>query len=174
MPGIPWLSAFSELNVRTYVTVEDRPGIYFFSLDAGRRIAVDAARLYGLPYYHARMSCVHDGDSIAYNSLRIHPNAPAAALRVYYRPVGPAAAAEPGSLDDWLTSRYCLYTVGRRGRVFRVEIDHPDWQLQPAEAQIKDNTMTAPLGLTLPDMPPLLHFARRLEVVVWLRERVRP
>jgi uncharacterized protein YqjF (DUF2071 family) len=174
VPGIPWLSAFPELNVRTYVTLDGKPGVYFFSLDAGRRIAVEAARRYGLPYYHARMSCVREGPVVTYDSLRIHPNAPKVALRVRYQPTGPRAAAGAGSLDDWLTARYCLYTADHRGRVFRVEIDHPAWPLQPADAQIDVNTMTAPLGLALPDTQPLLHFARRLDVVVWLRERVLP
>jgi uncharacterized protein YqjF (DUF2071 family) len=174
LPGVPWLSAFPELNVRTYVTLDGKPGVYFFSLDAGRRLAVEAARRYGLPYYHARMSCVREGRGVAYESLRIHPNAPDAALLIHYRPTGPRAVAESRSLDDWLTARYCVYTVDRRDRVFRIEIDHSRWPLQPADAQIHFNTMMAPLGLALPDTQPLLHFARRLDVVVWLRERVRP
>src|SRR3954462_15452426 len=31
---LPGASSFLELNVRTYVTAGDRPGIWFFSLDA--------------------------------------------------------------------------------------------------------------------------------------------
>src|SRR5690606_20213232 len=38
LPAVPWLSAFPELNVRTYVRLRDRGvekrGVYFFSLDA--------------------------------------------------------------------------------------------------------------------------------------------
>ena len=53
-PAVPWLSAFPELNVRTYVRVADRSGVYFFSLVAGRRLAVAAARpLLTLPYQAA-------------------------------------------------------------------------------------------------------------------------
>ena len=57
--------------------------------------------------------------------------------------------------------------------MYRREIDHGAWPLQPAEAEIDVNTMAEPLGLRLPDVPPLLHFARRLQVVVWPQEHVR-
>src|SRR3954453_18920861 len=40
----PVLSSFPELNVRTYVTLGGRPGIWFFSLDAGGAAAGAAAR----------------------------------------------------------------------------------------------------------------------------------
>src|SRR3954463_3011927 len=39
MPAFPGLSAFPELNVRTYVTYGGTGGVYFFSLDAGSRVA---------------------------------------------------------------------------------------------------------------------------------------
>ncbi|MGH8637044.1 MAG: YqjF family protein, partial [Burkholderiales bacterium] len=56
IPALPWVSAFPELNVRTYVTVGGKPGVFFFSLDAGNPIAVRAARtLFSLPYYSAEM-----------------------------------------------------------------------------------------------------------------------
>ena len=44
MAPLPWLSRFPELNVRTYVHYDGRPGIYFLSLDAARLAAVIAAR----------------------------------------------------------------------------------------------------------------------------------
>src|SRR4051794_18976444 len=53
-PALPWLSAFPELNVRTYVTIGGKPGVWFFSLDAGNPVAVEGARsLFHLNYYNA-------------------------------------------------------------------------------------------------------------------------
>ena len=171
MPALPWISAFPELNVRTYVTLEDKPGVYFFSLDAANRLAVATARrLFLLPYFHARMSARLAGDSVRYASDRIHQGAPAASLRMAYRPTGPAQNPRPGSLEQFLTERYCLYTTDARGRPFRCNIQHPPWPLQPAEAQIEQNTMAAASKIALPDRPPLLHFARRQDMVAWLLE----
>ncbi|MEA2320644.1 MAG: uncharacterized protein QOD81_494, partial [Solirubrobacteraceae bacterium] len=83
-----------------------------------------------------------------------------------YRPTGPAAPAEPGTLDHWLVERYCLYTRDRRRRVLTADIHHPPWPLRPAEADIRVNTMAEPIGVALGE-PPLLHYARRQDVVFW-------
>jgi uncharacterized protein YqjF (DUF2071 family) len=173
-PPLPGVSNFPELNVRTYVTAEGKPGVWFFSLDAASRLAVRGARWsFHLNYYDAQMRLeqVADG-SIRYNSHRTHRGAPPADLVARYRPTGDPYRAAPSHFDSWLTDRYCLYSADRQGRVYRGEIHHPPWPLQPAEAHFESNTMTAPLGLTLPDIPPILHFARRIDVVGWLLERV--
>ncbi|HEX4000621.1 MAG TPA: DUF2071 domain-containing protein [Pirellulales bacterium] len=85
-------------------------------------------------------------------------------------PIGRSIA--PESLANWLTARFCLYSADRRGRLFRSEIDHPVWPLEPAEAIIERNTLTAPFGIALPDRAPLLHFSRRLDTVAWTLDRL--
>lgn len=172
LPPLPWLSRFPELNVRTYTTIGGRPGIWFFSLDADRLAAVVAARLtYHLPYRHARMAIARDGRRIAYHSRAT--SAPAA-LRATYEPAGPANVPEPGTLEHFLTERYCLYTHDRRGRLCRADIHHPPWSLRPARAELAENTMTAPLGIRLPDTEPLVHVAGRQDVLIWPLRRTRP
>ncbi|MFN2617021.1 MAG: YqjF family protein [Thermoleophilaceae bacterium] len=170
-PHIPGLSSFPEVNVRTYATIGGRPGIYFLSLDAARALAVAGARrAFRLPYFEADMSAGRAGSSIGYRSTRTSGDGPPAALRARYRPVGSVFQARDGTLEHFLTERYCLYTLDERGRVLRGDIHHPPWPLQEAEAEIETNTMPAPYGLTLPDEPPLLHFSRRQDVVIWSLE----
>lgn len=167
-PAIPWLSKFPELNVRTYVVVDGKPGVWFFSLDAGNPIAVAVARKwFHLPYFRARMSCEEHDGWICYRSERKHAGAPSALLEGKYRPVGEVFEGRRGSLEHFLTERYCLYAADARGRIIRGEIHHPPWQLQVAQAQITQNTMTEAAGLSLVLQEPLLHFARRQDVVVW-------
>lgn len=167
-PAWPYLSAFSELNVRTYVSDGQKPGVWFLSLDAARLTAVWFARWrFNLPYFHAAMRCQPQGDAVDYQSERRHRGAPAAGLTATYGPTSPVFRAAPGSLAHWLTERYCLYSADRRGRLFRGEINHASWPLQEAQATFSRNTMVAAQGLVLPDLPPVLHFARRLDVVVW-------
>ena len=166
MPSLPWISSFPELNVRTYVRVGDRPGIYFFSLDAGRRLAVFAARtLFNLPYYAASMAvdCLSHG--LRYRSVR-RAGAPAE-FRAEYAPIGAPFSARAGSLDYFLTERYCLYHHDRRGTPYRLEIHHAPWSLQTAGAEITTNTMAAASHFTISGPPSLLHFARRQDVVAW-------
>ncbi len=172
VPPLPGLSAFPELNVRTYTTTGGKPGVFFFSLDAGNRLAVSAARrFFHLPYFHARMSVRASGEAIHYASQRINGNAKARELNAEfagrYRPTGSVFRALPGSLEHWLTERYCLYAADTRVQIYRGEIHHRPWPLQPAEVELVMNTMTAPIGIRLPDTRPLLHFARQQDVVVW-------
>lgn len=168
LPAVPWLSAFLELNVRTYVTVGGLSGVYFFSLDAANPVAVALARaIFKLPYFRARMRLDRRDGGVLYTSRRTHAGAPRAELRAWYRPTGAAFSAIAGSLEWWLTERYCLYTVDRRGRVVRTHIHHPAWRLQPAEAAFELDTMAASHALRLAPTEPLLHFARRQDVVVW-------
>jgi uncharacterized protein len=167
VPSLPWISEFPELNVRTYVRVNDKPGIYFFSLDAGSTLAVQAARvLLNLPYYSAAMSVTASGAHIGYDSRREDSSA-AAVLSAIYRPVGAVFAAASGSLEYFLTERYCLYNLDHRGAPYRLEIHHPPWPLQAADAEFTRNTMASAAGLSVPDTLPLLHFSRRQDMVAW-------
>lgn len=167
VPSVPWLSAFPELNVRTYVVAEDRPGVYFFSLDAANPVAVALARsFFHLPYLNARMRCVLTGDTVVYTSHRSDHRAAPAELIGTYRPVGPVFVPRPGTLEHWLTERYCLYTE-HRGTLYRGDIHHVPWPLQPAEAEFTRNTLARSHGIDLPETAPLLHYSHLQEVVVW-------
>lgn len=131
LPAAAGPSSFPELNLRTYVTAGGRPGVFFFSLDAGQAVAVLTARAWlRLPYHRAAMS-----------------------------------------LEYFLTERYCPYNIGRSGRPYRLDIHHPRWPLQPAEAEFVANTMTEASGIALPRVAPLLHVAGRQSAVAWPPDR---
>lgn len=168
VPALPFVSEFAELNVRTYVTVGGRPGVYFFSLDAESAMAAAAARaLLHLPYFAARMDVWCEGQRVHYTSQRIGGEVAQADFSAHYQPVGPSYEAAPGSLDYFLTERYCLYNVDARYRVYRLEIHHLPWRLQPAEATIETNTMTEAAGIRLPAVAPVLHFSARQDTIAW-------
>jgi uncharacterized protein YqjF (DUF2071 family) len=169
---VPFLSTFPELNVRTYVIFGGKPGIYFFSLDAGSAVAVFAARrAYRLPYFHARASIRRERPWIHYVSERTGPecDAPPAAFAARYRGVGRRSPPPEASLEHWLTERYCLYTLDERQRVLRADIHHPPWPLHAAQADIDVNTMTAQIGLDVRGEP-LLHYSPRQDGVFWTLE----
>jgi hypothetical protein len=164
VPSLPWVSEFPELNVRTYVRAGDRPGVYFFSLDAGNALAVRAARiLLNLPYYPASMTLTASGNGVDYRSRRDTQ----AEFSGRYEPTGARFVAAAGSLEYFLTERYCLYHLNHRGRPYRLDIHHPPWPLQPASAELHRNTMADVNGLSLPAGRPLLHFAKRQDMVAW-------
>lgn len=168
-PDLPWISAFPELNVRLYVTRDGKPGVWFLSLDASNPLAVWAARrFYHLPYQHAKMTVDASQAGVEYRSVRRRPPV---AFEASYRATDAPYASKPGSLEHWLTERYCLYAQGPRGRILRCDVHHRQWPLQRAEAAIRRNEMLTPHGVLLPDTRPLLHFAERLEVIVWAPQK---
>jgi hypothetical protein len=167
VPALPWVSAFPELNVRTYVTHHGDPGIFFFSLDAANPLAVTVARtMFHLPYFNAAMDVELDGAWVSYRSRRTDDGT-AAALQARYRPTGPVHAPQPGTLEYFLTERYCLYTVDDSFHVQRLDIHHLPWPLQAAEATFQTNTMAAAAGIRLPSMAPVLHFSKRQDMLAW-------
>ena len=155
---MPLVSQFLELNCRTYVRGADgRPGIWFFSLDASSRAAVAVARrTYQLPYRHARFETAGD-------EVRVHTEG-GGEFRAVYRGTGEPAAPAPGSLEHFLTERYCLYAHDESG-LHRADIHHPPWLIRPAEVRLDLNTMP-PDGIEL-EGEPLCHLAERQDVLIW-------
>ena len=173
LPDVPWLSKFPELNVRTYVVRDGKPGVWFFTLDATNPLAVRVARSwFHLNYVDARIRTERNANWIKYRSERTDRVAPAAELAVDYRPVGESYYAEPGTLVDWLTSRYCLYAANKKGAIFRGEIDHAPWQLRDAQAVIHTNSMLEALGISIFGEPASIQFAKRTEVVAWSLDKI--
>jgi hypothetical protein len=186
--GIPTATAFPELNLRTYATYNGRPGVWFFSLDAGSALAVwGARRFFHLPYYKARFKVQTERDGVRYQMSRPGgnfrgrrefstagscPPEGGAVFQGKYRPTGPAFQAQPGTLAHFLTARYCLYAADKAGGLYRGEIDHEPWTLNAATLDLQTNTVAQAAGITLTDRQPHLLFAKELKVQVWDLERL--
>jgi len=176
LPRVPGTSFFEEANLRTYVRdrKSNQQGVYFFSLDANNPPAVIAARTwYQLPYYFAQMHMQPENNTPnagwRYTSKRLFTPQPAA-LRAQYRGVGVEGRlppSKPGTIEHFLTERYALFTGGTRGRLMRADVHHPQWTLEPAEAEFEELTLPAAHAIKLPATRPLLHFSRKLEVFAW-------
>jgi len=185
LPAAPGFSRLPELNVRTYVIYGGKPGVYFFSLDITSHLAVWGARtFYHLPYFHASIRTLEEGGRILYSSTRdslvrndtrllrsrggrLRPPLHNPAEFVgSYRPTRPPRIRDKGSLEDFLTARYCLYTL-HETQVYRCDIHHLPWPLQDAEARIDRNTMAAAAQIDLPDSAQILHFSKKLDVLIW-------
>lgn len=170
--SMPFSRSFTELNLRTYVRskLTGRAGVFFFSLDAASALAVAGARiLFHLPYYLATMQRDTSANgTVRYKSLRLLSTSKAAFQATYrgsgLKPNQPPS--QPGSIEHFLTERYCLFTTSR-GRILVGNIHHLPWPLEPAEAEIRINDLPRTKGLVLPATSPLLLFSKSLEVYIW-------
>lgn len=168
LPNLPYFSAFPELNVRTYVSYQGKPGVWFFSLDAGNRVAVWAGRkFYHLPYYNARFEVSDYNENISYHCKR---NSGSEEFIAQYRPITGEKEFPDESFEIWSTERYCLYCQDPEGSIHRAEVHHRKWPLQQAETDIEENTM----GGFLPcgEKHPTALFSKRIDVVVWPLKKV--
>lgn len=173
LPAVPMLSSMAEVNVRTYVIAKGVPAVYFFSLDAASSLAVGAARaMFHLPYYSARMQVEQRQGWIHYRSQRTSPGSPQAELRGRYRSAGSARRPARGSLEYFLTERYCLCSFDSSFHMHRADIHHAPWDLTLADAEFDVNTLADASGIRLPAVSPLAHYARRQDTVVWPPHRV--
>jgi uncharacterized protein YqjF (DUF2071 family) len=161
LPPLPGLSAFPQINLRTYVRVNREPGVYFFSLDAGSAPAVLAAgQFFYVPYYFAEMVFWQDGHSFSIQSTRTGPrNGAPAEFVARYAPIGSPYRPAPGALDYFLVERTVLFTTSPDGALQRGEVKRWPWQLQAAEAAIERNTIPRAAGFELPACDPVCHYA---------------
>lgn len=166
VPPIPGTDRFPELNVRTYVTLNGKPGVYFFSLDAANWVAVKGAKtIYHLPYWYSDAEIKSSGTNIEFKSKRLHD--PEIELACSYRPISEPFQATKGSFEEWLVERYCFYTLNPSGVPLRCDILHAPWVLQKAEAEFKHNTILSKQGIAVESDLPILHFAKKIEVRAW-------
>lgn len=157
-PPIPWVSKFPETNVRTYV-VDQRGerGVWFFSLDADRLLAVLGARAgFFLPYFWSRMRV----EGQHYVSERVWPGPTPASSNITIEPGG---AIDPNDLDVFLTARFRLYTTVARQLVYG-QIEHRPWPLRKGRVQRLDETLVRAAGILRPLAEPLVHFAESVDV----------
>jgi uncharacterized protein len=171
LPDVPLFSRFPELNVRTYVMMDGKPGVWFFSLDAASLPVVLGGRhLYGLPYFYARMrhhwahGWCHFSSTRWQNSTRFVAR---------YRPSGEVFRAQPGSFEHWATERYCLYSLNKAGGIARVDVHHVPWPLQKAEIAIEQCELLTAAGINPHSNDPVVHFSSGVEVISFARENIR-
>ncbi len=158
---------FLELNVRTYVTCNEKRGVYFFSLDAGSKLTVAGARaFFHLPYFNATMNLSKDGEWSQYESVRVDSRGADSAFVGRYRPVGPPFTAQENTLEHFLVERYCLF-VENGGIHYCCDIHHDRWLLQRAEAQIVTNSMVHLAGVDLSQQKPHALYSASIETLEW-------
>jgi uncharacterized protein len=171
---VPWVSGFCETNVRTYVRdPQDRPGIWFLSLDAARAGAAAVARAtYRLPYFWSRMRLVQRGGQVAYGCQRVWPGPRPVTSRVRIEVGGRFSAGELGERDHFLTARWVLFSEAGGWRRF-ARAQHEPWPLQRARALAVDDHLIAAAGLPPPHGEPLAHYSAGVGVRIGRPEKYR-
>lgn len=159
------VAPFSEVNVRTYVKHEGRPGVFFISLDVNDWASLlIAKRWYRLPYHSADIAIRRKGNAIFYDSVRRN-------LPVRFDGICTPKENEffpsNDTLDHFLTEKYCFYTTQNNKDIFHGDIHHQPWPLQRADVQIQRNTLFSPLNLDFSEEDPVVHFSKGVDSLMW-------
>ena len=167
LPAVPGISTFGEFNIRTYVTKNGVPGVFFLTLDAKSRVTCLYANWrYGLTYRYANSKVKGTLESgYEWSSAR---SGGSFALRGSSQPASEMRQAEPGSLEYFLFERYSLYTV-RKGRLHHGYTHHIKWEYCDANVVVEENTLVEGYNLGIEDttQPELTHMSKGVEVVTW-------
>jgi uncharacterized protein YqjF (DUF2071 family) len=165
LPPIPTTSDFSEVNVRTYVTGPDGPGVWFCSLDAESWLPTLVARsLYGLPYCVADIGRAPATDTPNWTIDRRWPERATGSLAV-----APTSAVADDELAVFLTARWRLYAGTRVTRMARV--DHEPWPLRRAHVLACDTGLVRAAGFEVAGTP-VAHWASGVSVRAGAPRRV--
>lgn len=169
-PAVPYLSRFAETNLRTYVRCESgEPGIWFFSLEAARLLAVLAARAgWQLPYHWAHMSCQRQGNRLRYASRRWldRSNASTSITAEILQSDEEASPATSGTLEEFLVERYVFYNLDRRGQLQQGRVRHRPYPLLAAQLIECQQSLCAASGLAVAGPAEHIVFSPGLEVEI--------
>ncbi|MFC5366209.1 YqjF family protein [Salinirubrum litoreum] len=163
-----------EINVRTYVTRDGVPSVYFFSLDAQGLLSVTGARLFHhLPYYYARIALEMSDGRVRFTSRRHHPGARPGRYEATYWPTGEPFDAPTDPLAEFLVERYRFCTEAPDGTIRYTDVDHDTWALYPADATVETDTLLRADGFARPDTEPVYYYSPGLDVVASRSRRLR-
>ncbi|MFD1707513.1 YqjF family protein [Siminovitchia sediminis] len=165
LQSISVVPPFAEMNVRTYVTNNGKPGVFFMTLDVNDWASLNIAkRWYRLPYSPAAITILKSGETFYYKNNRKRSSAE------FYgncTPVPGEYFPEEGTLDHWLTERYCFYTTDNKYNIYCGEIHHLPWPLQKAEITIDRNTLFSQFHLDLSHLQPIANYSKGVESFMW-------
>lgn len=166
---------FTEINVRTYVHFNGKPGVYFLSLDVGDRASLlIASRWYRLPYQPAQITFKREKDTFHIQSIRNQKTINPIEFMGEFVPLSDVYYPQKGTLDHWATERYCLFSTDKLGKqLYCGEIHHSAWPIQKVEGAIDRNSLFTPFQLRPSETKPIVHYSRGLDTLFWNIKRIK-
>lgn len=168
---IPGVSSFPEFNIRTYVKYHDKPGVIFLTLDAKSIISCAYAPwAYSLPYRYAKGYVKKIENGYQWKSKRTNSNIE---LVGSCKSIGKFMKSKPGSIEEFLLERYCLYTFHNK-KLCIAYTKHTPWVFRNAEAEIIKNTLTESYQLGISNLlnPDISHISDGVHVQSWSIEKI--
>ncbi|MEN5193149.1 YqjF family protein [Sphingobacterium faecium] len=161
LPSISFISNFDEINLRTYIENDNKKGVYFLNIEAGKLLSAFIAKsLSGLPYEKSNMKRSEN----RYTSRNVKKDF---YLDAEYKIRDNLQFKS--ELDKWLTERYCLYLESNH-KFYRYDIHHKEWELKHVELkQLRLSYKICDFDL-IERSPNLVHYSQGVKVLAWKRQ----
>lgn len=157
IPSFPPVSNFDEINIRTYIKSDHKTGVYFLSIEGGKRLSCKIAKaMSALPYRYSkidRMENLYKSNNAAFNDK----------LHIAFE-IG-QQIKQKSALDLWLTERYALFQDAKMS-MNEFEIHHLEWSIK--EIELKKLAFNYPrFNNLLMNSPNKIQYSDGVKVVAW-------
>ncbi|MGJ8685730.1 MAG: YqjF family protein [Nonlabens sp.] len=124
LPAFAPISNFHEINIRTYVKYNGKTGVYFLSMEGGKKWSCRIAKsLSQLPYRYSKIR--HSNNHYTSKNAAFNDE-----LDIKYS-IG-KTITDKSKLDKWLTERYALFQ-DTETTINEFEIHHQEWPMNEIE-----------------------------------------
>jgi uncharacterized protein YqjF (DUF2071 family) len=157
LPSFPPISDFDEINIRTYVKLNNKTGVYFLSIEGGTNLSCKVAKgISELPYRYSKI----ERSEKRYTSRNAEFNDK---LNIEF--VIGKEIKEKTELDKWLTERYALFQETDNS-INEFEIHHLEWTVN--EIVLRNLELSYPrFDKLLKNEPHKVQYSKGVKVIAW-------
>ncbi|GAA3644150.1 YqjF family protein [Flavivirga jejuensis] len=163
LPKVPYISDFHEINIRVYITCNNKPSVYFLSMEGSKQSSCKVLKTVSkFPYQYSRMNrddtsyisknkIFNDSFNIEYSTENTH--------------------IEKDETDLWLTERYAVFQ-DYKNHIIEYDVHHIEWPMQSISVN-KLNLNYPRFSHLINNQPNKIHYSSGVQVLTW-DKRKRP
>jgi len=157
LPSFPPISDFDEINIRTYVKLNHKTGVYFLSIEGGKFLSCKIAKgISELPYRYSKIKRTQN----QYQSCNSEFDDK---LDIEYT-IG-KEIKEKSKLDKWLTERYALFQDTDQS-INEFEIHHLEWPINEIDLKKADLNYQR-FDKLIKNKPNKIQYSKGVKVIAW-------
>ena len=163
IPAFSPISNFHEINIRTYVKMNNKTGVYFLSVEGGTKLSCKIAKFISdLPYRYSTI----ERSSKLYSSSNLNFKD-----ELFFEFEIGKQIGHKSELDNWLTERYALFQDTKK-HINLYEIHHLPWLINDIE--LKSLKCIYPrFKNLLNNKPDKIQYSKGVQVIAWGKNRIK-
>ena len=157
IPKMPHISDFHEINIRVYITCNEKPSVYFLNMEGSKRTSCSVLKMVSkFPYRYSKMN----RNNFSYKSKN-EPNNDSfyTEYRLDHNVIN------KDKTDLWLTERYAVFQ-DYKGKIIEYDVHHIEWPIQ--SINVKKLELNYPrFNHLINNKPDRIHYSKGVQVLTW-------